>query len=69
MKVLKMRIHLTFSRNRIPVKMVRVKHEKKKNGIKEEMTVSCKRDGFQIIHRLVNHSEDLVCVQSEIMSL
>lgn len=48
--------------------MVRVKHEKK-NGIKEEMTVSCKRDGFQIIHRLVNHSEDLVCVQSEIMSL
>lgn len=68
MKVLKMRIHLTFSRNCIPVKMVRVKHEKK-NGIKEEMTVSCKRDGFQIIHRLVNHSEDLVCGQSEIMSL
>lgn len=69
MKVLKMRIHLTFSRDCIPVKMVRVKQGKKKNGIKEEMTVSCERDRFQIIHRLVNHSEDLVCVQSEIMSL
>ena len=66
----KMRIHLTFSRNCIPVKTVRVKQgeKKKKKGIKE-MTVSCEGDRFQIIHRLVDYFEDLACAQSEMMSL
>lgn len=37
MKVLKMRIHLTFSRDCIPVKMVRVKQgKKKKMGLKKK---------------------------------
>lgn len=63
----KMRIHLTFSRNCIPVKTVRVK-QGEKNGIKE-MTVSCGGDRFQIIHRLVDYFEDLACAQSEVMSL
>lgn len=36
MKVLKMRIHLTFSRDCIPVKMVRVKQGKKKMGLKKK---------------------------------